>query len=222
MEEALSRLPEVNIMVYEPTGTPAAEKMTHDHAVPKMTPGRAALVMLTRRYLEGLLDPFVTLLEIHKLMYFLQEYGEPLRLRYVKASYGPYAENLRHVLNRVEGHLLSGYADGGDDPDKSITISPGAEKAALALLAKKTDTNERVNRVARLVEGFESQFGLELLSTVHWVMIHEKISTLDEIIDKIYNCGPQKSKFSRRQIEIAVSHLIKNGFGNPKFSLSAA
>jgi O-acetyl-ADP-ribose deacetylase (regulator of RNase III) len=59
MEAALSRLPEVNIMVYEPAGTPAAEKMTHDHAVPKMTPGRAALVLLTRRYLEGLLDPFI-------------------------------------------------------------------------------------------------------------------------------------------------------------------
>ena len=56
-------------------------------------------------YLRALLDPFVTLLEVHKLLYFMQESGEPLRLRYLKASYGPYAENLRHVLNEIEGHF---------------------------------------------------------------------------------------------------------------------
>lgn len=42
---------------------------------------------------------------IHKLMYFVQEAGEPLRLRYTKALYGPYAENLRQVLAHVEGHF---------------------------------------------------------------------------------------------------------------------
>ncbi len=82
-----------------------------------MTPGRAALVELMNRYLGGLLDPFVTLLEVHKLMYFMQEADEPLNLRFTKAPYGPYAENLRHVLHSIEGHLISGYADGGDAPD---------------------------------------------------------------------------------------------------------
>jgi hypothetical protein len=74
------------------------------------------------------MDPFVTLLEVHKLMYFMQEAGEPLRLQYAKAAYGPYAENLRHVLRAVEGHLVAGYADGGDAPDKQIELVPGAMK----------------------------------------------------------------------------------------------
>jgi hypothetical protein len=39
------------------------------------------------RYLSGLLDPFVTLLEVHKLMYFKQEAGQPLNLKYQKALY---------------------------------------------------------------------------------------------------------------------------------------
>jgi hypothetical protein len=30
----------------------------------------------------------------------------------------------------------------------------------------------RMNRVARLIEGFEDPSGLELLSSVHWVMQH--------------------------------------------------
>ncbi len=91
-----------------------------------MTPGRAALIGLMRRYLDGLMDPFVTLLEVHKLMYFMQEAGEPLRLRYERGPYGPYAENLRHVLREIEGYLVSGYANGGDAPDMELTLVPGA------------------------------------------------------------------------------------------------
>ena len=38
----------------------------------------------------------------------MQETGEPLRLRYTKALYGPYAENLRQVLAHLEGYFLTG------------------------------------------------------------------------------------------------------------------
>ena len=57
---------------------------TKSREVPNMTAGRAALVVLIHRYLGGLMDPFVTLLEVHKLMYFMQEAGEPLRLKYAQ------------------------------------------------------------------------------------------------------------------------------------------
>jgi O-acetyl-ADP-ribose deacetylase (regulator of RNase III) len=82
IEDALQPLQEVHVIIFEPKGAPATEKMVRKREVPKMTAGRAALVELMHRYLAGLLDPFVTLLEVHKLMYFLQEAGEPLRLRY--------------------------------------------------------------------------------------------------------------------------------------------
>ena len=36
------------------------------------------MVALMDRYLKGLLDPFVSLLEVHKLMYFLKAAGEPM------------------------------------------------------------------------------------------------------------------------------------------------
>ena len=108
--------------------------MSPSREVPKMTPGRAALVGLIDRYLSGLLDPFVSLLEVHKLMYFMQEAGERLRLSYIKAPYGPYAENLRQVLTRVEGRFVSGYADGGDAPDKQLELVPGAVAEASSFL----------------------------------------------------------------------------------------
>ena len=64
-----------------------------------MTPGRAALVALMDRYLRGMMEPFVTLLEVHILLYFMQEAGEPLGLRFEPGPYGPFADNLSHVLH---------------------------------------------------------------------------------------------------------------------------
>jgi O-acetyl-ADP-ribose deacetylase (regulator of RNase III) len=176
IEKAFAGVPGVDVLLYEPAGAPAPEDMARGAKAPDMTPGRAALVGLMRRYLAGLMDPFVSLLEIHKLMYFAQEAGEPLRLKYVKAVYGPYAENLRHVLAAIEGHLVSGYADGGDAPDKQIQLLPGAAEAADAFLAAHPATRERFERVSALVEGFETPFGTELLATVHWLLAHERVS----------------------------------------------
>lgn len=125
------KLPDINIIVFEPSEQSASLKFPSLEE-PKMTAGRAALIELIHRYINGLLDPFVTLIEIHKLMYFLQEAGESLRLNYKQHHYGPYAENLRHVLNKIEGHFITGYADGGDTPNKPLSLLPGAYEKARA------------------------------------------------------------------------------------------
>jgi hypothetical protein len=124
-----------------------------------MTPGRAVLVGLMERYLRGLMEPWVTLLEVHKLMYFAQVAGEPLRLNFAQGPYGPYAENLRHVLAAIEGHLVAGYADGGDRPDKQLALVPRAVEDARDVLAGHPDSLARFLRVTELVEGFETPMG---------------------------------------------------------------
>lgn len=207
IEAAMKSLPSVRAIIFEPKGAPATEKMVRNREVPKMTAGRAALVELIHRYLAGLLDPFVTLLEVHKLMYFMQEAGEPLRLKYRQAPYGPYAENLRHVLNAIEGHLVVGYADGGDAPDKQLKLVPGAIEDATSFLQQHPDTRARFDNVAELVEGFESPFGLELLSTVHWVLKKESVHTLDDVVGHIYAWNDRKRQFTPRQIALAKDVL---------------
>ena len=213
IEYAMQTLPDVQIIIFEPGGAPVAEKMVRNREVPKMTAGRAVLVELMNRYLAGLLDPFITLVEVHKLMYFMQEAGEPLRLQYTKASYGPYAENLRHVLHAIEGHLLTGYADGGDIPDKQLKLLPGAVKDASVFLKDHPDTRARFDRVADLVEGFESPFGLELLSTVHWVIHKNSVSAVDEAIRRVHAWSNRKMQFTPRQIGLAFDMLSNKGWG---------
>jgi hypothetical protein len=180
-----------------------------------MTPGIAALIGLMQQYLIGLLDPFVSLLEVHKLMYFLQEAGEPLKLRYTKAPYGPYSENLRHVLKAIEGHFIAGYGDGGDDPSKPLEIVTGTQQLAIEFLADHPDTEARFQRVCDLVSGFESPFGLELLATVHWLQTREQPNGLDHLVQQTYEWNPRKRQFSPRQIQLASTVLAQQGWVEP-------
>ena len=193
--------------------------MARNQKAPKMTPARAALVGLMRCYLNGLLDPFVTLLEAHKLMYFMQLAGEPLHLRFRKGIYGPYAENLRHLLHEVEGHFLSGYADGGDAPNRPLELVPGAVEDAAAFLERSADTRKRFDRVADLIEGFESAFGLELLATVHWVLEHETAGSKDGAVAWTHAWDARKKRFSPRQIDLAADALIEKGWIDNRVAL---
>ena len=212
IEETLCGFNDLRIVVFEPTGVPEAGAMMRNREAPKMTPGRAALIGLMDRYLRGLLDPFVTLLEVHKLMYFMQVAGEPLKLRYTKAPYGPYAENLRHVLNEVEGYFISGYADGDDAPDKPLELVPGAIEDADTFLGHHGETRERFERVTDLVAGFESAFGLELLATVHWVLDREAAESTDDFVARTHAWNERKKRFSPRQIALAADALIGKGW----------
>ena len=214
IERALRGFYDLDVVVFEPRGAPAAERMVRSREVPRMSPERAVLVGLMNRYLNGLLDPFVTLLEVHKLMYFMQEAGQRLRLRYTEGPYGPYAENLRHLLNEVEGHFISGYGDGGDRPDKQLELVPGAVEDATRVLRRSPRTRERFGRVTDLVDGFESAFGLELLSTVHWVLVRDNPASHDDLVRLTYAWNERKKRFSLRQIGLAADVLREKGWAN--------
>jgi O-acetyl-ADP-ribose deacetylase (regulator of RNase III) len=210
IENALAPLEDLSVVVFEPLqGAQEARKAAK---VPDMTAGRAALIGLMGRYLAGLLDPSLTLLEIHKLMYFMQEAGEPLRLRYVAAPYGPYADNLRHVLRQIDGYFVSGYSDNGDAPDKELSLVPGSTADAEKFLLDHPSTQARFGRVAELVEGFETPFGLELLSSVHWVCTRNQATDASGVVSKVYSWNDRKRQFSPRQILLARDMLARKGW----------
>jgi O-acetyl-ADP-ribose deacetylase (regulator of RNase III) len=204
IEQSLGAIPNLRLVIFQPNDTPATVK---SRSVPAMTPGRAALVVLMNRYLGGLMDPFVTLIELQKLMYFMQEAGTPLRLKYSKHHYGPYADNLRHVLNAIEGHLVSGYHDGGDTPDKQLELVPSAVADAQAFLAGDEQTRLRFDRVADLVDGYETPFGLELLATVHWVATQEGAADAGTAVTRVHAWNDRKKRFNPDQITLAYETL---------------
>jgi hypothetical protein len=152
-----------------------------------MTPSRAALIALMGRYSSTGYDYRLALVEVQKLAYFLQVAGEPLRLSFTPHYYGPYADDLRKALRNMEGHLTRGVGDGKNSPETPIELMPGALAEADAFLVGNAETRGRIGRVAELIEGFESPFGMELLATVHWVAqspgqeAHEPKSIIDGV-----------------------------------------
>lgn len=208
IEQALADLP-LRVLVYEPQPALAPERMRTAREQPQMTAFRATLIWLLGRYLKP--GETATPLEVQKLLYFLQEAGEPLGLRFVKQRYGPYADAVRHAVERLEGHYLSGFGDGTGDAN--VRVLPGAMKEAEAFLADHPETHERYERVAELIDGFETPYGLELLATTHWVVVHEDGGGAQEAARLVREWTERKGRlFTDDHVAIAWDRLQEGGW----------
>jgi O-acetyl-ADP-ribose deacetylase (regulator of RNase III) len=211
IEKALTRLKGVRILLFSPAGAPDASEIVHKTERPEMNPSRAITLKILKEYFA--LGYRLTLLEVHKLLYFLQESGESLRLRFQKDRYGPYADNLRHLLHRFEGHFSLGFGDGRNSPTTEIELLAPALKEAEEFLNQNEQASaeslKRLERVAQLIRGFESPYGLELLATVHWAHTHDKKNaSLEKIVESVCEWSPRKRKLLRRDhLELAYHRL---------------
>ena len=210
------RLGDLDVVVhlYAPEGAPNAADMVISTPRPRLTSNTAALVSVIDQYSHAAL--FVSLIEIHKLMYFLQEAGEDLRLQYQAKYYGPYADNLRHVLKSLEGHHLEGFGDGSKKVREAepITVLPDGAREASEALSGNRQIAERIQRVLELVEGYESAYGLELLASVHWKAVREgAIGDLSEVTKRVQSWSQRKQRmFTAQHIESAWQRLHDHGW----------
>jgi len=207
IEAAFAEVPSVDVSLYSPDGAPEPRAMPVNTKRPDMTPARALFIKLMHQY--GALNYRRTLLEIQKLGYFLQESGEPLRLRFEAGLYGPYAANLNKVLELMEGHFIRGYGD-SQKPDAEIELLPGAVQAAEDFLAGYPESASRLSGVSELIQGFETPYGMELLSTVHWVCTHgePKVTTPDTAVEAVDGWNERKrDMFRQDHIHVAYNRL---------------
>lgn len=212
IEKAFSELPDVQVLLYEPAGAPEAKTMPVRTKKPHMTVARALFIKLMKQYSEFAYR--LTLLEIQKLAYFLQASGENLKLNYEAGPYGPYAHNLNKVLEILEGHYTQGYGD-SQKPDVEIELLPKASEAADKFLSKYTESIKRLKKLDELIEGFETPYGMELLSSIHWIMHHDSCpaDNVDEAIKIIHNWTDRKKRmFTSKHINIAWHHLENLGW----------
>ncbi len=210
---AFDSVPEVDVQLFPPAGTPSASDMPVNSRAPNMTAGRAALVGMVDRYAHQALDA-PSVIEAQKLMYFLQTAGENLRLRFEPNRYGPYADNLRHVLVEVEGHFLTGYGDGSAKVLDAVPLSPVPEAVALAehVLENQPETRFRMKQVLDLAEGYESAYGMELLATVHWVATSADLSD-EAIATQVARWSPRKARmFTPKHVHRALATLRERGW----------
>ena len=211
IEAAFAPLTAVRVLLYAPLGAPQAETMQVATKRPNMTPGRAVILALLQRYLTPMYR--LSMLEVQKLAYFAQAAGEPLKLDFVKGPYGPYAETVNHVLQAMEGHFVRGYGDRSRSP--SIRLAPEAVAEAQAFLQNLPDSRARIERVANLIEGFETPYGMELLATVHWVARENPAARTDvnAVIEGIHHWSDRKrASFQPAHIQAAWRRLSEYGW----------
>lgn len=211
---AFDKANDVRVVLYEPSDAPTPDKIIDRRKRPDMTEARAAVLELMGRYKETDYDYRLSLVEVQKLAYFLQLAGQDLRLDYRAHHYGPYADNLRKALRNIEGHYTRGIGDGKNSPETPIELLPGAIEQARAFLAGNQETLERLDRVARLIDGFETPFGMELLGTVHWVMRHgANADDVDDVIAKVHAWSERKrSQMKDGHVRAAWMRLKDQGW----------
>jgi len=209
--QAFDGLPEVKVHLYEPAGAPDPTAMPVKTRAPSWTRARALFVRLMEQY--RLPDYRLSRLEVQKLAYFLQVAGEPLRLRFVAHQYGPYAENLNHVLQLIEGHFIRGYGD--RSRESSITLMPGAADQARQFLAEDAEGSRRLADVAQLIEGFETPYGMELLASAHWVAAEDPTAPhdLQQTIERVQSWSQRKkARFRPEHIRKGYERLAEQGW----------
>lgn len=191
IESAFEGLPEVEVKLFAPTTRDGIRELVPEVNTPKMTPGRAAIVKLLSIYREMMYP--LTQIEVQKLAYFLQTAGQNLgTLRFEKNKFGPYAPALRHVLTKMDGAFLTGVGD-GTKPSEIMVLAPALDQAE-KLLAENADdqTGARVERISRLIDGFETPYGMELLATVHWTAGEKPGASFDEIVRAVQGWNERK------------------------------
>lgn len=210
IESHFSSLANVTLRLFEPSETAAPEQLEVNTPVPKMTAGRAAILALLACYES--VNYGLSKLEVQKLAYFLQEAGENLQLNYYKHKFGPYADQLRHALDRMDGHYIHGVGDGV--VESAITPDLIAlEQARQFIATAESKLTERVARVEQLISGFQSPFGMELLASVHWVAKHEGATNSAQALEKIHQWTPRKKHLmNAHHVESAWNQLQQQGW----------
>lgn len=177
IEQALAGLDHIEVLIYEPTEK--YQNVAKKTGVKALTPARALITELIRRY--WILGMECSLLEIQKLAWFLQRVIErnqltnELNLKFEANYYGPYANNLMHLLNALDGSYLQSDKRIPDcDPLDVIWFNDQERDRVVTYLnSEAKEFLPALEAATQLIDGFESPYGMELLSTVDWLLTQE-------------------------------------------------
>jgi O-acetyl-ADP-ribose deacetylase (regulator of RNase III) len=180
IEQELVSLKDVRIVVYEPTAK--YQNIAKRAGVEKLTPARALIAELVRRY--SVLGFECTLLEIQKLAWFLErsiektKLSNPLNLQFAADKFGPYAYRLSKMLDALDGSYLHCAKRISDASPFDVIWFDDARKDHVQAFLTTEDARlyrAPLDQSDALIDGFQSPLGMELLATVDWLLYKEQV-----------------------------------------------
>lgn len=206
IESVLGDLQAIDILVYEPSGK--YQNVAKSTGVKKLTPARAMIAELVRRY--WVLGMECSLLEIQKLAWLLQRSIEQhhqenvLKLQFNAHYYGPFASNLNHLLNALDGTYLKAEKRIPDSQPLDVIWFNEREKEHVNawLNNEAKEWLPALEQVSQLIDGFESPFGLELLATVDWLLSRGKCQPTLDSIKQGLQAWPAGERWASRKMRL--------------------
>ena len=194
-----------DIVVFEPghEAISAEKKVT-------LTQARALLVyMLDRVQREG---NEATAFSAVKSVYFLQKFGAEkiFNMKFEKYIYGPYCDQVRHVLHAIDGGYIRGFADMTKKPFEPFDVIP--EKMSEVKYKVESDIllNDIVTRTCQFLDGFWDDFSLELMSSVDYLISVRPDASVDEVYDLLGAWNERKKKLfaDKDKVKTAYNHIL--------------
>lgn len=207
LEKHLSGL-DCEIFIYEPTA--AIQEALKKERV-KLTPARAMLLSVLYELVRN--GEFVSEFSSEKIAYFLQRFGakETFKLEFQPNFYGPYSGKVKHVLYYLNGSYIMGYSSKDKKPFEELGLIPDAEMEVNEFLDKPENAEYKttVEKTKNFLTGFYSPFGLELLSTIDFIISEKKAVTQEAITKELENWSDRKKTLftNPKFIQIAISNI---------------
>lgn len=207
LEKKLSSV-DIDIFIYEPTAQ-IKEQMKTERV--RLTNGRALLLYVLFDLVRH--GEFVSEFSSEKICYFLQKFGarDILKLTYEPKYYGPYSGKVRYVLNALNGSYIMGYSDMDRKPFEAIFLISDTYQDVENVILGNPRLFDIANKTKSFLEGFYSDFGLELLSSVDYLLsVFGNEMTNEQIYDQMEKWSNRKARLfaNLKYIDIARRHIL--------------
>lgn len=195
-----------DIIVYEPIGQ-IVEKLKKERV--KLTDARALLLYVLYDLVKN--GEYVSEFSSEKISYFLQKFGAKkyFNLEFSPKFYGPYSGKVRFVLNVLNGSYISGFSDMNRKPFEPLTMVADGYDEVKNYIENNPELRKIATRTTQFLNGFYSDFSLELLSTIDFIVSTENSFDENIISNKLTEWSDRKqSLFSDpKYMAISINHL---------------
>lgn len=205
LERHLSEV-DADFYIFEPN-TAIQEVLKKERV--KLTPARAMLLDVLYDLTRN--GEFVSEFSSEKIAYFIQRFGgkDIFKLEFAPNFYGPYSGKVRHVLYYLNGSYIFGYTGKDKKPFEELGIISNGQDEVRSYLSANPTLKAITEKVKSFLTGFYSPFGLELLSTIDFLITEKNLAGIEEVMASLEEWSERKKTLftNPKHVKVALERI---------------